>query len=79
MFIVSYVLLDETKKEKKRRSYSTTDQPPERPLSRGGTMREQDNVSLLSIYTIFDIYIHVLYTQRKIFKKAKEVLSFCIF
>jgi len=63
--------LDELEKKgkKKQRSYSTNDQP-ERPLSRGGTLREQESViTKLYIYNkvlkislflcwIYNTYIH---------------------
>lgn len=56
----------ETKKEKKRRSYSTTDQPPERPLSRGGTMREQDNVISELKKECFGLKMRIYYMEERL-------------
>ena len=40
----------ETKKKEKQRSFSSNDQP-ERPLSRGGSLREQENVCKVLIFS----------------------------
>ncbi|XP_057317112.1 myomegalin-like isoform X2 [Hydractinia symbiolongicarpus] len=56
----------EAKKEKKRRSYSTTDQPPERPLSRGGTMREQDNVISELKKECFGLKMRIYYMEERL-------------